>query len=363
MPRPVYEAVQAHLEREIAIGGYLAEDQAKDRLDQYYTEFAGLLGAEPSEIAYVENATRAWDMAFYSMPFSKDKTHILTHGSEYESNYLALLQQVKRRGLTLELVPSDATGQIDLQKLEDAITPQTLLIALTHVPTHSGLVNPAEAVGEIARRRGLIYLLDACQSAGQIDLDVGRLGCHALTGTGRKFLRAPCGTGFLYVSNELVDRMEPPFIDLRAAKLKADGGYDLQAGARRFENWESNVSGRIGLAQAVAYARSIGLSEIEKRVVGLADGLRAKLAGLSGVTVRDKGVRKCGIVTFRKIGADPIAMVAAFAKAGINASKTANPFDRVQGIPDSSAVRASIHYYNSEVEVVRFVEAVEAFTG
>ena len=361
MPDPVAAAVTGHLELERRVSGYEAERRARADLDAFYVEFAALLNAAPDEIAYVENATRAWDMAFYGLPLAPGD-RVLTHASEYASNYLALLQQAKRRGLEIDLVPSDAAGRIDLAALEAMIGRRTRLVALTHVPTQRGLVNPAAAVGRIARRHGLIYLLDACQSAGQIALDVEEIGCDILSGTGRKFLRGPRGTGFLYVRRDIVERIEPPFIDLHAATWTAPDRYELAPGARRFETFESFVAGRIGLMQAVRYARRIGLPAIEARVTALAAQLRTALAEVPGVTVHDLGVEKCGIVTFRLAGEDPGDTQRRLAERAINVSVSGRAFAQLdfgaRGL--DGLVRASVHYFNTEDEVDRFVAAVPA---
>ena len=231
MPAPVFDAVQRVLHEENAVGGYEAERRASEDLAAFYAEFAGLLNAETDEIAYVENATRAWDMAFYGLDL-RAGDRIITHGSEYASNYLAFLQQAKRRDLHIDIAPSDRFGQIDLEGLERLINPKTRLIAITHVPTQGGLVNPAVDVGKIARRHSLLYMLDACQSVGQIDVDVKAIGCDVLSGTGRKFLRGPRGTGFLYVRREALQQIEPPFLDLHAAGWTGPQSYELADGAR-----------------------------------------------------------------------------------------------------------------------------------
>jgi cysteine desulfurase / selenocysteine lyase len=359
MPVPVIEAMNAVLQDEVQVGGYEAERRASDQLAAFYTEFAALLQVEPSEVAYVENATRAWDMAFYGLKLEPGD-RILTHGSEYVSNYLAMLHQAKRRQLEIDVVPSDASGQIDCEALEKRITPRTRLIAITHVPTQGGLVNPAEEVGRIARKHGLIYMLDACQSVGQIEVDVRKIGCHVLSGTGRKFLRGPRGTGFLYVANDIIDRIDPPFIDLRAATWTEPDRYVLAPGAKRFENWESNVAGRAGLAAAVRYARAVGMDRIAGRVAFLAEALRERLAEVKGVTLHDLGSRKSGIVTFRKGDLDPTQMAAQLREVGINVSVSALAYARLdlgaRGLP--SLLRASVHYFNTEAEIDTFATAV-----
>jgi cysteine desulfurase / selenocysteine lyase len=356
MPDPVFRAMADHLDLERRLGGYEAARQAQPLLDSFYTEFAALLNCAPSEIAYTENATRAWDMAFYALPLQPGD-RILTHASEYVSNYLAFLQQANRRGLHIDLVPSDATGQIDVASLDAMVTPAHKLIAITHVPSQGGLVNPAAAVGAVARKHGLTYLLDACQSIGQIDVDVQAIGCHILSGTGRKFLRGPRGTGFLYVSHSIIDQLDPPFIDLTAATWTTANTYELAPGALRFENWESNVAGRVALARAVAYARTIGLPAIEARTTALAAQLRHALAQLPGMTVQDLGAQKSGIVTFTHATHDAAQLHAALRAQGINTSVTPRVYALLDLGPRGidAMVRASVHYYNTEDEVARFI--------
>ncbi|MEM9157358.1 MAG: aminotransferase class V-fold PLP-dependent enzyme [Cyanobacteria bacterium P01_F01_bin.33] len=360
MPAPVFDAVQRVLHEENSVGGYEAERRASEDLAAFYTEFAGLLNAEVDEIAYVENATRAWDMAFYGLDL-RAGDRVITHGSEYASNYLAFLQQAKRRDLCIDIAPSDRFGQIDLEGLERLITPKTKLIAITHVPTQGGLINPALDVGKVARRHNLLYMLDACQSVGQIDVDVKAIGCDVLSGTGRKFLRGPRGTGFLYVRRKVLQQIDPPFLDLRAAVWTGPQSYELADGARRFENWESFVAGRVGLMAAVRYARQIGLGAIEERVTMLAETLRQSLGMVKGVTVHDLGQKKCGIVTFQKAGVEPSQTAEVLRAKQINVSVSSLPSARLdlgeRGL--QSLVRASVHYFNTENEIDRFARAVD----
>jgi selenocysteine lyase/cysteine desulfurase len=361
MPKPVFQALQGVLRDENEVGGYEAERRANDDIAAFYTEFAALLSCAPHEIAYVENATRAWDMAFYGLKLEKGD-RVITHGSEYSSNYLALLQQSRRLGFEIDLVPSDASGQIDVDALDQLIVPDTKLIAITHVPTQGGLVNPAAKVGKIAKKYGVLYLLDACQSVGQIDVDVAEIGCDVLSGTGRKFLRGPRGTGFLYVRKGIIDQIDPPFIDLRSATWTGANSFEFAEGAKRFENWESYVAGRVGLMTAVKYARSIGLNNIEARVDDLAQNLRTRLSSLKGVEVHDLGEKKCGIVTFTKTGANPLEMADALRHSGINVSVSKMTSARLDLEPRnlSALTRASVHYFNTEIEIDTFTKAIDA---
>jgi cysteine desulfurase / selenocysteine lyase len=361
MPVPVLQAQLRHLQLEAETGGYEAAAAADDRIEAIYDSIGRLLNADRAEIALVENATVAWDMAFYSVGFAAGD-RILTAEAEYLSNYIAFLQVARRSGAVVDVVPSDEAGELDVEALERMIDGRVKLIAITHVPTNGGLVNPAAAIGRIARAHGILYLLDACQSVGQMPIDVAAIGCDMLSATGRKYLRGPRGTGFLYVRRAVLDRLEPPFLDLQAATWVAPDRYEMRPDARRFENWERNVAGQLGLGAAVDYALGWGLADIAGRIEPLAAELRRRLAEIPGVSVRDRGRRLCSIVTFTVEGKPARDIVAALRQRGINchASRSSSMLldARARQVPD--LVRASVHYYNTEEEVARFAAAVAA---
>jgi len=360
MPSPVIEAQKAHIDLEAQLGGYEAARAAGDRVQAMYAAVARMLNCTSAEIAVVENATRAWDMAFYSLGLQAGD-RILTSVAEYASNYIPFLQLARKLGVVVQTIPDDACGALDVEALRRSIDARVRLIAITHVPTNGGLVNPASEVGAIAREHGIPFLLDACQSAGQMPLDVEQLGVDMLSATSRKFLRGPRGCGFLYVREKWIQRLEPPFLDLHAAEWTAPGTFELRKDARRFESWEANVAARIGFGVGVQYALDWGLADIEERVSALAGTLRARVAELPGVRVRDKGARRCGIVSFTVDGVAPEAVVVAMGARGINigmSSATGTQLDmHARGLQE--VVRAGLHYYNTEAEIDEFARALE----
>jgi cysteine desulfurase/selenocysteine lyase len=360
MPQPVLDALHRHLELEATIGGYEAAEREHASVEHVYDAVARLIGGHRDEIAVIENATRAWDMAFYSLRFGPGD-RILTATAEYASNYIAFLQVAARTGAVVEVIPDDEHGQVSVEALRRMLDDRVKLIAITHVPTNGGLVNPAAAVGRVAREAGVPYLLDACQSVGQMPVDVTDLGCDMLSATGRKYLRGPRATGFLWVRNDFLHQMEPPFLDLHAATWVARDRYELRADARRFENWETYYAGKIALGVAVDYALAWGLPAIRERVYALAADLRERLAALPGVTLRDKGAERCGIVTFTAAGCAAALIKQVLRSQAINVSVSSYAGTRLdmeaRRLP--GVVRASVHYYNRAEEIERFCAALE----
>ena len=360
MPQPVVDAVIGHTELEARIGGYEAKSQQGEALDGVYASVAKLIGAHPHEIALMENATVAWCHAFYALPLQKG-VRILTCEAEYAANYVAFLQRAKRDDLIIDVVPSDASGAVDLDALESMIDARVGLIAMTWVPTNGGLINPAVKIGEIAKKYSIPYLLDACQAVGQMPVDVAALGCDFLSATGRKFLRGPRGTGFLYVAQKWLETLEPAMIDHYGAPWIDTNRYQLRDDARRFETWENSYALRAGLGVAVDYANALGMDNIETRVRMLASYCRDRLKNIKGAQVRDIGTDQCGIVSFTIEGMEADATVAALRAQGIiiGASTPSSTLIDAQRRELPTVMRMAPHYYNTKAEIDRCFKAFD----
>jgi cysteine desulfurase/selenocysteine lyase len=364
MPRIVRDTLVDHVDLEMMIGGYEAANQTSDALAQVYQSTAQLIGCEADEIALVESATHAWVSAFYAIPF-KPGDKILTARAEYAANYIAFMQIAKQRGVEIEVIPVDEYGQISVDALRAMIDDRVRLIAITHIPTNGGLINPAEEIGKVAREAGILYLLDACQTIGQKPLDVETGGCDMLSAASRKFLRGPRGIGFLYVKRALIPELEPVTLDLFGATWTAPHQYEIRPDARHFEKWESSIASRLAFGAAVDYALSWGMDAIWERIQHLSTMLRTRLIEFPAITLQDLGREKCGIVTFTVDGfahADIRDQLAQH-KINVTVSQQASTLLDMEARGLKDVVRASVHYYNTEQEIDRFCEALDAVIG
>ena len=370
MTHRVRDAVVVHMDLELGIGGYEAAAKESTAVNRdVYAAVAELINAEsPDEIAITDSATAAWIAAFYSIPFQANDV-ILTSTVEYAANYVALLQVQKRFAIKIELLPEDESGAVKVEALATRLrldskqeVPQVKLVTITHIPTNGGLVNPVEEIGEVLKDfPKVLYIVDACQTAGQKPIDVQKMHCHFLSATSRKYLRGPRGMGFLYARKDMLDVVEPATIDHFAAKWVEEDRYELRPDARRFERWESSIANKLGLLAAVRYALDdVGIEKGWERITMLADRLRTGLGRVAGVHVTDRGSVKCGIVTFTVDGSTPEALVGSLRSMGFNlsVSTAASTLVDMSRRELPAVARASVHYYNTEDEVDALVDAV-----
>jgi selenocysteine lyase/cysteine desulfurase len=358
------DAVVGHLRFEAERGGYEAAAAVADRLAALRTSAATLLGAGPGEVVAAGSDTQAWTKALWGFALGgclRPGDRVLADRIAYDTHYLGLLQVCELTGATIEVVPSTPDGTLDLGGLRDALgSGSVALAALTHVGTHRGLVNPVEEAGDLCHRAEVPFFLDACQSVGQLPVDVGRIRCDVATVTGRKWLRGPRGTGLLFVRSEFAERLRPPGIGWSSALWDDAGHYRLRPGTDRFLEFEVPVAAHLGLAVAIDHALALGIDAIASRVQELGEGLRGGLAEIGGVTVHDGGIRRSGIVTFTVEGVPPESVSASATAAGINVSVSGAAWARLDmASPNpTSVVRASPHYYNTEGELARLIDTV-----
>ena len=363
MPRSVLDAIVGHLNREANFGAYESADDAKAAVDEAYTNVARLIGAQPRNIAVVENSTVAFFQALAAFDFRSGDV-IVTTRNDYISNQLAYLSLVRRCGIEVRRAADLETGGADPQSVRELLRdPRVRLLAATWVPTNSGLMQPVLALGEIAESAGVPYIIDACQAVGEIPVDITRLCCDFLSATARKFLRGPRGLGFLYVSDRALKRGDfPLYIDMRGADWVSADSFEPTPDARRFENWEFPYSLVLGLGEAARYATSIGIERGGRRARELAASLRRKLSDVPGFRVLDRGTDLAAIVTVEVKDWNAADVVTLLRQRGINTSATR----RAVAVIDmdekraTSAVRLSPHYYNTEEEIEVAVEALKS---
>lgn len=361
MPTPVLDAMRAHLELEGRIGGYEAADLRAEAVQGVYEAVATLLASSPGQVALMEHATAAFVAALSTIPFRRGDV-LLTTRHDYVSNQIQYLSLARRLGVEVVRAPDAPEGGADVGAMRDLILRRSpRVVAMSHIPTNSGLVQDVAAVGEACRERDTWFVVDACQSVGQMTVDPTAMGADFLSATARKFLRGPRGAGFLWASDRALDAgLEPLFPDLRGADWIAEDLHQPAPDARRFESWEFAYALLFGMGEAVRYASGIGLEVIRDRAWALAGALREALAGIPGVRVLDRGPRLCAIVTVAVDGWDPGDLVRSLREEGINTSaltlESAVIDFQDKGV--AGALRLSPHYYNTHDELDAAVAAL-----
>ncbi|MGD0881351.1 MAG: aminotransferase class V-fold PLP-dependent enzyme [Acidimicrobiales bacterium] len=358
------DTIAEHLRLEATMGGYEAEAAEADRIAAVRVSAARLLGADPTEVAVTGSDTDGWTRALWGFALGgglDGGRRILVDRQSYDSHYIGLLQVCAMTGSSIAAVPAAADGTMDLDALDAAlVSGDVALVTATHVGTHRGLVNPVEQIGGRCRAAGVPLFLDACQSVGQLPVDVGRIGCAVATATGRKWLRGPRGTGLLYVRSDLVGMFRPPGVDGSSAQWDDADHYQLRPGMARFVPFESPVAMYLGLGTAIDHTLDLGIDAIAEQVGAVAEHLRGGLAAVDGVGVHDGGSVRSGIVTFTVDGVAPATVKAAAAAAGVNVSVAGSGAARLDmgGDRPDEVVRASPHYINTEDECARLVDVV-----
>ena len=362
VPRPVGEAVVRHLALEATLGGYEAAEAMVDALQDAYDAVGQLIGARGRNIAMAQNSTVAYTQALSAFDFGPGDA-ILTTRNDYASNQITFLSLAQRRGVEVLHADELPEGGVDPDSVKRYVARRKpKLVAVTWVPTNSGLVQDVVAVGKICEDAGVPYLVDGCQAVGQLPVDVARVRCDYLAATGRKFLRGPRGIGFLFASDRaLAAGAHPLLVDMHGATWVRPDAFELAPDAQRFETWETASSLTLGLGAAARYALGVGIGVAKARARELAALARERLSRVPGVRVLDRGRELCAIVTIALEHADPVEVKLELRRRGINtssASRTAAVID-MDAKGAAAALRISPHYYNTADEIVRAVEELE----
>jgi len=362
MPKSVVQQITTYLEREENYGGYSVAENQKDEIEAFYTQAAQLINSKPHNIAYTHDATDSYIKALSCIDF-KPNDVIITTDDDYGSNQIQFISLKKRFGIKIKRIKTLENGELDVldfEKLIDSYNPK--LVAVTHVPTNSGLIQNAKAIGKICNEKKVLFLLDACQSIGQINVDVQEIKCDFLTTTGRKFLRGPRGTGFLYVSDTVLkEEYYPLFIDGFGARWTKIDEFKVIESAKRFETWEKPYALKVGFTEALRYLNKIGIDNVQSYNSKLMEHFRSNISSIPGVNLFDKGLKKCNILTFNKTNKSLESIITVLKENNIYFSVS----NKHWGVIDfekkgvESLIRLSPHYFNTMTEIDNISEIIE----
>ncbi len=362
-PKSMFEKMHAYNRLEEEFGGYEIEARMASERNSFYEETAKLINCKPENISFQYSASEGFSRALSAISF-KENDVILTTDDDYISNFIAFISLKKRFGIRIARCKNTETGELDLVDFEQRIViEKPVLVAITHVPTNSGLVQPVAEVGTLCKKYNILYLLDACQAVGQLVVDVQKIGCDFLNATGRKFLRGPRTSGFLFISDNVLNLgLEPLFIDRRGASWTATENYEVQKSALRFEPMERGVE-IIGLAEAVRYANEIGIQNIENYNKIIGEKLRENLSQIPNIQLLDKGSVQSNIITFN-VKNKTLPEVDSYLRANkIYFSQSLKSFAIIDFTKKGVdwAIRFSPHYFNTLNEMDKVFEIMKKY--
>lgn len=299
------QAVADCLDLEAAVGSYFAERAYADLLnDGVYQSASELFNCPAEDVAMSDSATRAWHSATTALPLTSRDT-VWTTPYEWAGNLLLLRNAQKRAGFAIEEVPLTPAGDLDLDWCQRNLTDDVALFSVTHMPSCTGTVTPLAPLADLIRGRRTLLVVDACQSAGLIPIDLATTPVDLLTATGKKALLGPRGTGFAVMSQRFRAVAEPVSVDVHTHAFAEDDGIrQLTSTARRFELGEKCVSSFVGLDTALGQARHNDW----KRIADLSRALLERVQPIPGVRVHTTGTHHAGIlcITHERLSAEQL---------------------------------------------------------
>ena len=357
----VLSEIYNYLALEKRIGGYEAQDLEHKKLEKFYTNVSKLINSDESEISFLTNSTLAWNLVFNSIPLKKTD-NIIIFENEYSSNYISIL---KRRRLfnKLLVIKIKKKGLVDLEDLEKKINADTKLLSVNHIASQCGNVFPVKKIGEIlkSKNKNAIYIVDGCQSIGQIKIDVKNINCDFFTASGRKYLRGPRGTGFLYMKKSITNKIDPIFLDMSSSNIDKDNRIVTRISSRFMENFEHSPALKLGLSTAIEQSLVIGIKNINKRIIKLSEYFRSKVLSNKNLVLMESKDSLSGINTMYFNGNDVSDIFKHLSKLGIRTyisnEKTSTLY--FKKIKKKNILRISFHYFNTKKEIDCLVKVLD----
>jgi cysteine desulfurase/selenocysteine lyase len=360
-PQPVLDAMLEYFNEygaNVGRGLHRATRRATEAFEATRSKLAQVIGAKPGEIVYTKNATEAINIVAQGLKLGKgDK--VVTTVIEHHSNLIPWQRLERTKGIELEIVRATPECLVEPRVVEEAIDEKTRLVAAVHVSNAIGSVQPVEEIGKLAAEHEVLFLVDASQAVGHMPVDVKAIRCDFLAAPGHKGLLGPQGTGFLYVREDRQRELEPLLLGGGIVESVEEHAHKLVPSPQIFDAGTPNIPGIIGLGRACEYVLEIGPERIAQRERKLTEQM-LKIADLERIKVygpRDLGGRG-GVVSFNVEGMshhDVAAMLDELANIAVRSGHhCAQPTMRHLGV--EGTVRASVHYYNLEREIEKFVE-------
>jgi selenocysteine lyase/cysteine desulfurase len=353
--------VADYMQREQAIGAFVAAQQVQPQLQQLYARLAELLHCAPADIALTTGNSHGWNAVVGALPLAVGDRVLVAPG-EWGGNYAMLLQLSARTGCVVETMPCTPDGALDLVALEALLDARVKLIALTWVPANGCTVYDAHGLGRLCARHGIAYVIDAAQALGHIPVDVQALQCDALTAPGRKWLCGPRGTGVVYLKPGFVERLQPQVVDHLSCPITANGPA-LRRDARVLEQSEASMALKLGLLAALDSAQAQGWNQRFAAIAQRAAQLRTALTGVPGLKLCHlaDAPTSCGIVAFTLEGYTPAQVQQALLAQEIQVAASGmgyTPLDmQARGL--AAVVRASVAWHTSEADIAALAHALK----
>ncbi len=344
----VNNSINKFLKYEEKYGGYYASEKFSEKLDTFYENLSILINCKKHQISFLPSTTYALNIFFNSLNFPNNK-NIVIFENEYGSNFIYF----KKRELNLRVVKIKNNGEICFKDLEKKIDSKTIFISVCHIASQCGEIIDIQKIGKIAKKinPNIIFIVDACQSVGHIKLDVKKIQCDVLVGSGRKYLRGPRGTGFIFFKDTIKKTLTPSILDMNNTKIK-NGKIDVDR-ERMFESFESSPALKYGLSKAIEEINQKGMETVESEIKKKSNIFRKRLECFNQIIFYENRRLLSGINTFNIKGFSAKKVYAYLLSkkilCSVSSRETSMMYFGKKNLTD--LVRISIHHYNTMSEI------------